>query len=142
MDKRNQVVCCILAIILLIVVTIIILTFALRPCKPKPVEGCTFIVTLDEDNNCYLIDGERKKELQLQKGGKYKFVINTPNHPFILTSSPKGGCLEGSIIKGTNEEFGLAEEGDFTLDLTGAIPTEFYYQSMRAESYGGKIKVV
>lgn len=141
MDKRNQIICCILAIILVIVIAIVILCFGFSKSKPAKSESCTFIVTVDETNNCFLIDGEKKKNLQLKRGGKYKFEIDTPGHPFILTKSSKGGSLEGNIITGTSEEFGLAEKGDFTLDLTGSPVQEFYYQSLRGHEYGGKIIV-
>lgn len=141
MNKKNQVVCCVLAIIIVIIVAIIILCFGLRKTTPPVPDTCTYIVTVDENNNCFLIDGQKNKSLELKRGGKYKFEIDTPGHPFILTTSSKGGSLEGNIIMGTSEEWGLAEKGDFTLDLTDAPKREFYYQSLKGIGYGGKITV-
>lgn len=138
MSKNGEIVALIIAIIFLIVIVLYVYFIGLTTSKPMELTS-TYTVTLDPENQCYLIDGEKKKDLVLKRNTKYKFVINTPDHPFIFTSSPEGGSLDGSIIKDTHSDFGLAENGDFEIIIDKNTKSEFYYQSLKDKNYGGKI---
>lgn len=140
MKNSTNIILIVLALIIVIGLLVYLYCVGINSSKPMK-KDCTFIVTVDEQNQCYLVDGEPKKELILKRNRIYKFVINTPGHPFILTSSPIGGSLEGSIIKDTPEDVGLAEEGDFELIINNNTKSEFYYQSLKGERYGGKIRI-
>lgn len=42
----------------------------------------------------YIVDGVRDHRLYLTAGETYKFIINTPGHPFYITSDPFGGSKD------------------------------------------------
>lgn len=138
MNSKTNTILIIIAVIILIAIAAYVWFVGISSTKPMS-KGETFIVTVDPQSNCYLVNGEQKKELTLKRNKIYKFMINTPGHPFILTTSPIGGKMDGSIIAGTPEDVGLAEEGDFDLVINKDTKSEFFYQSLRGENYGAKI---
>lgn len=146
LDRFEKISLIILVIVLFIVLLVLVLN---NPESDRIIQPCkTFHVTLSKESNKqkYIIDGEITPTLHLKRGKRYRFVINTPNHPIYLTTDPHGGeGLPGNFLNDKNgvtslDERGLAENGDFDILLSRDVEIgTLYYQSTKEQDVGGKI---
>uniref|UniRef100_A0A6C0CF50 Blue (type 1) copper domain-containing protein n=1 Tax=viral metagenome TaxID=1070528 RepID=A0A6C0CF50_9ZZZZ len=84
-------------------------------------------------NGHYVIDGISAPRLTLTAGETYTFRLNTPGHPFHITSNPLGGEKNNTG----------QETGDFTWTPTlGDVGKSLYYQCTKHIKMGYKIRVV
>ena len=81
---------------------------------------------------CYYINDVPGVNLELISGRSYEFKINTPGHPFYLTSSETGGSEDNSPIG----NFPPTDNGTITYTVPSGLPNNFYYQC-KIHSYMG-----
>ena len=86
----------------------------------------------------YTFNGEEGKTLNLVRGKRYTFNINTPGHPFYFTTDSRGG--NGDYQSLMNKD--AIDNGIITFDVTDDLPTSFYYQCQRHPKMGGKVNIV
>ena len=90
----------------------------------------------------FAIDGVQGKELTLVRGVTYSFNVNTPGHPFVITTSSVGtGANSGQIITAgvTN---GNTTSGIMTFTPSAATPNLLYYMCNVHANMGWKINII
>ncbi len=88
----------------------------------------------------YTINGTQGLELTLTRGMTYTFSINTPGHPFYLTTDPVGGTgAPGEITMGVTGS--LTDVGTLTFTPSAATPNLIYYQCAVHQYMGWKINI-
>jgi len=91
----------------------------------------------------YTVNGNEHGTIQLQRGKKYRILLQKGCHPLYITSSPIGGPdLPGSLDKQVTKK-GIVSEGNdmFIVIPQDAEPGTLYYQSTLQEGVGGKIVI-
>ena len=87
----------------------------------------------------YVVNGVEGKTITLTAGSTYTFGVNSPGHPFYISTSAMGGTgFPGEVtmgVTGSRTEFGL-----LTFVAPNA-PTTLYYQCGVHEYMGGTINV-
>ncbi len=88
----------------------------------------------------YTIDGEQGKPLVLHRGKTYTFDVNTPGHPFFLTTEQGGANnYSGEITEGVDNS--RVQEGTLTFTVQQDLPDEIYYECGFHTNMGGVITV-
>jgi hypothetical protein len=124
---------------------------ACQPVTPTSTTTVTFQVTVKAKTsahpyfnqgapNGFVIDGVEGKELTLKRGTTYSFVINTPGHPFYLTTSPAGGMgASGEVTAGVTGS--RSSTGTLTFTPDASHPALLYYQCAVHSPMGWKINI-
>ncbi len=87
----------------------------------------------------YVIDGISGGTLELSVGNTYRFDIDTPGHPFYLTTDPVGGAgAPGSLMGGKAP----IDKGIFVFTVPNDFPSSAYYQCAVHQSMGGRVKLI
>ena len=87
----------------------------------------------------FTIDGEQGKELTLTRGTTYTFGVNTPGHPFYISTSDIGNG-PGEIADGvTNSKI---SNGTLSFTPNANHPDLLYYQCDVHDYMGWKINIV
>ncbi|MFA8433112.1 MAG: hypothetical protein ACEPOZ_01225 [Marinifilaceae bacterium] len=90
-------------------------------------------------NHGYTIDGIEGKELTLARGTTYIFDVNTPGHPFYISTSLIGQGA-GEVTEGvTNSK---TTNGTLSFTPNGNHPDLLYYQCDVHDNMGWKINIV
>ena len=77
-------------------------------------------------------------QIPLLRGTTYRFLVNTPGHPFYFTTDPAGGLgWPGRITNGVVGD--LTTEGVVEITPTLGHPPEFYYHSAADLNMGWKV---
>lgn len=88
----------------------------------------------------YVINGIQGDELTLVRGTTYTFSIDTPGHPFYLTTDPVGGAgAPGEITTGVTGS--LTDVGTLTFTPGASTPNLIYYQCGVHQYMGWKINI-
>ena len=88
----------------------------------------------------YTINGVQGKELTLTRGHTYTFGIDTPGHPFYLTTDPVGGAgAPGEITAGVMGS--QTQSGTLTFTPDASTPSLIYYQCAVHQYMGWKIDI-
>ena len=88
----------------------------------------------------YVINGVQGMELNLVRGTTYTFSIDTPGHPFYLTTDAVGGAgAPGEITDGVTGS--LTDVGTLTFTPGATTPGLIYYQCGVHQYMGWKINV-
>jgi hypothetical protein len=88
----------------------------------------------------YVINGVQGMELTLVRGTTYTFGIDTPGHPFYLTTDPVGGAgAPGEITAGVTGS--LVDVGTLTFTPGASTPNLIYYQCGVHQYMGWKIDI-
>jgi hypothetical protein len=86
----------------------------------------------------YTINGVQGDELNLVRGTKYVFDINTPTHPFYI-SSDDTGVGAGEITDGVTGS--KTQNGTLTFTPNNSHPDMLYYQCSEHPKMGYKINI-
>lgn len=88
----------------------------------------------------FFINGNSGIILKLIIGKRYKFIIDTPGHPFYFTKSEEGGLndKENVIING----FKPIEKGEFEVTISQDLKIFSYYQCKNHSYMGGKLMFI
>tara|TARA_R110001583_G_scaffold25760_6_gene93111 strand:+ start:27156 stop:27617 length:462 start_codon:yes stop_codon:yes gene_type:complete len=87
----------------------------------------------------YTIDGEEGKELTLTRGTTYTFGVNTPSHPFYISTSTVGNGA-GEVTDGVTNS--MTTNGTLSFTPNGNHPDLLYYQCGVHDNVGWKINIV
>jgi hypothetical protein len=84
----------------------------------------------------FIINGVHGRTLRLMACKTYTFNVNTPGHPFYLTTSSIGNNNGQESINVTGTP---VETGTFTFTVPKDLPQPLYYQCVLHEYMGGRI---
>ncbi len=123
---------------------------ALAACSPPMMGNANFYVTAVTKTTHpytglgnpvgYAINGIQGNELTLMRGTTYTFSIDTPGHPFYLTTDPVGGAgAPGEITTGVTGS--LTDVGVLTFTPGASTPNLIYYQCGVHQYMGWKITI-
>ncbi len=89
---------------------------------------------------CFAINGVHEQEITLTRGVTYTFGIDTPGHPFYLTTDPTGGPgAPGEITSGVMGS--QTQTGTLTFTPGASTPALIYYQCAVHPDMGWKIDI-
>jgi hypothetical protein len=87
----------------------------------------------------YIVDGSKDSRLLLTEGRTYKFIIETPGHPFYITDDPFGGPKDP---KATDPKVQKMDRGELIYTPgKEAVSMNLYYQCASHPKMGYKIWV-
>ena len=87
----------------------------------------------------YTIDGVQGKVLTLTRGTTYTFGVNTPGHPFYISTSTVGNGA-GEVTDGVTSS--MTTNGTLSFTPNGNHPDLLYYQCDVHDNMGWKINIV
>ncbi|REJ82829.1 MAG: hypothetical protein DWQ44_01560 [Bacteroidetes bacterium] len=88
----------------------------------------------------YVIDGVEGKELTLMRGITYTFTVNTPGHPFHISTDSVGGDYSGEITSGVLNS--QVESGILTFTPDAGHPSLLYYSCGHHQYMGFRINII
>lgn len=88
----------------------------------------------------YVIDGVEGKELTLMRGITYTFNVNTPGHPFHISTDDEGGNTANEITDGVTDS--QTTNGVLTFTPNSSHPSLLYYTCAVHTYMGYKINIV
>jgi hypothetical protein len=93
----------------------------------------------------YTVDGDQQPSLTLERGKTYEFVVETPGHPFHVSTDADGGSLDSVYTRGVNatsgSREGAVEEGTLRFTVPEDAPDTLYYQCGFHTGMGAKLNV-
>jgi hypothetical protein len=105
---------------------------------PNLVAGTTFTVTKTESPMEYVINNNREPVINLERGKRYVFNVNTPGHPFWIKTDPIIGVDYGYPTGVTNN--GISS-GTITFDVPYNAPDELHYICQNHAHMTNKINI-
>lgn len=100
--------------------------------------------TFDVTNNgfaAYVVGGVNNPTLTLTRGQTYTFALNTPGHPFWITTVRGSGDTESNAYT-TGVAGNGASTGTITFVVPAAAPATLFYQCSFHEPMGGTLAIV
>jgi hypothetical protein len=94
-------------------------------------------ITEYDGQTVYTIDGQIRPVFGTQVGTTVKFHVDTPGHPFHITTDPVGGDTRGVYDPGVSGH--PTESGTVTVEVTEETPRTLYYNCATHEGMGNSI---
>ena len=105
---------------------------------PTITSGLTFTVTKTESPMQYVINNNAEPEINLERGKRYIFNVNTPGHPFWIKTEAITGVDYGYPTGVTNN--GISS-GTITFDVPYNAPDELFYICQNHAHMTNKINI-
>jgi hypothetical protein len=105
---------------------------------PTITNGLTFTVTKTESPMQYIINNNAEPEINLERGKRYIFNVNTPGHPFWIKTEAITGVDYGYPTGVTNN--GISS-GTITFDVPYNAPDELFYICQNHAHMTNKINI-
>ncbi len=89
----------------------------------------------------FVVNGTEGEELTLTRGTSYTFSIDTPGHPFYISTDATGGPgAPGEVTDGVSDS--QVESGTLVFTPSDAHPELLYYQCALHPNMGWRINIV